>query len=612
MAAPIGALRAEMSAGYAQFARDMGKAKNAVKKNATGMQKAMFQAKRGFDATLKSIKLMGVAAVAGAAIVSRMIKKQIDFADSAQKSAEGVGTTVETLTALKHAADLSGVSFEGLQKGMKAIIKRSADAADGMKEYEEAFDAVGITVTDTEGRLKSAETLILEVADTFSKYEDGAWKSARAMDLFGKSGADMIPLLNEGAAGIKKMTDEARAFGIVVTKEVAEAAERFNDDLGRLGDLFTGVFLSTLPAVLPVLEAYTRNMVDATKETEALGNAGESAAEGLKIMLVSGTLLAATIKTIGQFMGGIAAALVMLDEFEFKKAAFITKETFSDAKNNVQDAIDDIVNIWSALPQKLDGVIKKPLLKAPAIVDPVTGTGVTKATEAEKEKLRLQKEGISTTRALRNETEIYNDEMLRLFKLFNAGHISLETYNRGMDKANEELKKSTEIVEDTGDKFDELTNTINGWARESADAIVEFTTEGKGSFSDMVDSMLKDLLRMAVTKKITEPIFNAFGGFLSGGLGGLGSVFGRATGGSVSSNSLTEVNERRPEIFNLGGRQFLATAGMNGRVIPNTDSLGGGMTINVPVTVAERNPAMQSELRREIEYTVENVIRRNA
>ena len=61
--------------------------------------------------------------------------------------------------------------------------------------------------------------------------EDGAGKTALAIKLFGKSGADLIPLLNQGRAGIKELTDEAAKLGIVISTETAAKAEQFNDTL---------------------------------------------------------------------------------------------------------------------------------------------------------------------------------------------------------------------------------------------------------------------------------------------------------------------------------------------------------------------------------------------
>jgi hypothetical protein len=96
---------------------------------------------------------------------------------------------------------------------------------------------------------------------------DGAQKTAEAIKLFGKSGADLIPLLNQGAAGIKEMTDEADRLGIVIETHVLRQAEQFNDNLTRMGKAADGVGKQITAGMMPAMVALSEEFVK-------LGNQG--------------------------------------------------------------------------------------------------------------------------------------------------------------------------------------------------------------------------------------------------------------------------------------------------------------------------------------------------
>jgi phage-related protein len=109
-----------------------------------------------------------------------------------------------------------------------------AKAADGNDAALGKFQELGISIRDAGGQVKSTETLMKELADRFAQLPDGAEKSALAVQLFGRSGAQLLPLLNGGAEGIKNLGDEATRLGIVFTKEQAVIAEGMNDALEAL------------------------------------------------------------------------------------------------------------------------------------------------------------------------------------------------------------------------------------------------------------------------------------------------------------------------------------------------------------------------------------------
>ncbi|MBZ0106147.1 MAG: hypothetical protein K8H84_11005 [Sulfuricella denitrificans] len=227
-------------------------------------------------------------ALAGLSIVNS-ISSAIGNADDMGKLAQKTGLTTEALSKLSYASKLSDVSNEQLATGLKQLSKNMTEAASGSGEAVKYFTALGVSVTDGAGKLKSADTVMGELAGKFSGMQDGATKTATAMAIFGKSGSDLIPLLNSGSDGLRDMADEAVRLGVVMTDEMSASAQEFNDNLTRMRAASEGLSISLANQMLPGLTQVSRAMTDAARE---------------------GSIL----KTIWVGLGGLGAAL-FTDEF---------------------------------------------------------------------------------------------------------------------------------------------------------------------------------------------------------------------------------------------------------------------------------------------------------
>jgi hypothetical protein len=220
----------------------------------------------------KSIAIGGIAG--GAAFTAGLValtKGAIDSADALSKQSQSIGMAIEDLSALQYAADMSGVSSEQLGVGLKKLSQTAVDAFQGIGAGADAFEALDISVKDSEGNLKNNAKLLDELADRFSSLPDGANKTALAMDIFGKSGADLIPLLNGGSDGIRLFREEAERLGLVIDSETGKAAEVFNDNISKLNKSLEGLGLRIAKDVLPALNEFTDEINDPETQ-EGLAN----------------------------------------------------------------------------------------------------------------------------------------------------------------------------------------------------------------------------------------------------------------------------------------------------------------------------------------------------
>ncbi len=204
----------------------------------------------------------GLAITALAAVT----KNAIDAGDALNKMSQKTGMSVEDLSKLQYAADLSGVSFESLQKSLTGLSVGMAEASSGAGPMAEKYAKLGISVRNTDGTMKSSRQVLGELADRFAAMPDGVDKTNLAVDIFGKKlGADMIPLLNGGAAGLKKMGDEAEALGLVMSADFAKASEEFNDNLERMKKLAGTAGIAIGNALIPSLNELMTQLIDANK-----------------------------------------------------------------------------------------------------------------------------------------------------------------------------------------------------------------------------------------------------------------------------------------------------------------------------------------------------------
>lgn len=219
---------------------------------------------KAFGTVKSSIAALGAGLAAGG--FALFVKSGIDAADNLNKLSQRVGVSVESLSALQYASQLSAVSADQLTDGLTKLAKAAGDTAAGTGEARGAFEALGISIKNSGGQVKGTEALLLEIADKFAGIEDGTGKAALAMKLFGESGTRLIPFLNQGRAGIEGLKNEAERLGVVLSSETAKAAEEFNDNMTRLGTQTERLKIALVENLIPALSRVAEEMVRAVRE----------------------------------------------------------------------------------------------------------------------------------------------------------------------------------------------------------------------------------------------------------------------------------------------------------------------------------------------------------
>lgn len=215
--------------------------------------------KIGRSMTKAGTVMLGASAAVGGSILA-VGKSTADYAGDMYDMARGAGIGVEAFQKLAYAGRMSGVETEKLSASLVKFDRMVAEATGGNKTYMQTFEDLGIKIKDSAGNLRQPNEIFEDVADIFHNTEDGIGKTALAVELFGKSGADLIPMLNDGKAGLKAFYAEAERLGLALSNEMIAKGDAFSDQLENIGEQVKGVKLQLGAALIPALSAATEKI----------------------------------------------------------------------------------------------------------------------------------------------------------------------------------------------------------------------------------------------------------------------------------------------------------------------------------------------------------------
>lgn len=323
---------------------------------------------------------------AGTAITAPILLATKAFAqagDQLDKISKRTGVSVEALSRLGFAAEQSGAGVEDLQTGLRGMARSINNLERGLSTAKDSFEDLDISLEDIKGL--SPEQQFRLIADRIAGISDPTKKAAVSMEIFGRAGQKLIPLINEGAAGIAKLSTEADKFGITISKEEADKAAELTDAFNLLrksllglkvaigadvADIFIGIFKGLSKGVSTAAKFVKENkglipvILTAGSAVTALGIAITGIGAGLiatGFLLSSLTAISGALSTalalvgsagsiafglltspITLLLGAIAAitAKVVFAEGEFSKLAGTVKGDLSRAFDAAKATLD--------------------------------------------------------------------------------------------------------------------------------------------------------------------------------------------------------------------------------------------------------------------------------
>lgn len=307
-------------------------------------------------------------ATAAAAPLAGMTLSFAAAGDNLDKMSKRTGVGVKALSELAFAAEQSGASLDSVEKGIRGMQRSLLNAEMGSKTATDALSALGLSVEELSGM--SPEDQFTMIADAIGDVEDPSKRAALAMQLFGRAGSELLPMMSENAEGIANLRKEANELGRTMTAEDAQAAAELTDAMNRVKSVFIGVKNQIGAALAPAM-TYLADLVSRTSKAVVplirenahlvkLFAAGAIAVGGLgaALMTVGGLLIGAGMAVgvlatafsvlfspLGLAIGGVTAlgfALVKYSDIG-SQAIDALKARFGPLVEDVQNAVGAII-----------------------------------------------------------------------------------------------------------------------------------------------------------------------------------------------------------------------------------------------------------------------------
>jgi hypothetical protein len=307
---------------------------------------------KGGTSTFNNLNLRAVAAAGGITAafykVTSAISETINTADQLAKTAQKLGVGVEQLELLREAADRTGVSFDTLTNGLRVLTLKMQDTQDGAR----IFNTLGVSIRGANGEMRSAADVMVDVSARFATFKDNADKTALAIQLFGKEGAELITMLNLGRDGIKAVGDEAKKTGDALDSDLIKQAQAFRDAWeGLTRKLQGGINILTkdlLPAMTSVVEGFS-NLI---KESTAFKNVIWLVGQTVKIAASSIIVVTEAVGELTTSITALANAATLIASGEFSKSWDALKQSVADNTKSWEEAKKVLEQIWTKeLPQ---------------------------------------------------------------------------------------------------------------------------------------------------------------------------------------------------------------------------------------------------------------------
>lgn len=446
--------------------------------------RAFDKTKSAFNGVTKSIRAVGraifsmktaLAGVIGLTGIGLLVRQSLQATDVLAKTATKIGTTTESLSRLRFAAEQTGVATATMDMALQRFVRRTAEAARGTGEAKGALRELNL---DARELLEMPlDQQMIALSDAFKTLPSDADKVRVAMKLFDSEGVALVGTLKAGAEGITAMFNEAEKLGIVMSGTAAAGVERANDALNRLFSVFKGVKDQIVAALAPAIESFATLLKDKLiAQINSVNGNMQKFAELIRD------------KLLGFVQSLIYGLANVIQGFE----------NFANKLIQIANAINKLVGGEGKLFTEFTGSLSQSLFNA--------GDAVTKFAE----NLKILPSTITDVEKPLGKARTLADD---LKDAFSTASDALPSLQEGL----------TSVANVFANQFTAgLTDAIDG------------TKKASDAFKDMARSVVRSLTQMLLQYYITKPLFDLITGSI-GGAGNSGGNTENLSGNSVSS-----------------------------------------------------------------------------
>ena len=523
-------------------------------------------------------------------------KDLLDTADQLGKTSARLGITTGELQSLRFAAEQSGVEVSTFDMALQRFTRRTADAAIGKsKGVEDAFEDMGISIKNQDGRLKSSSNLLREVANEFGKIPDQSEKVRIAFQLFDSEGVKMVNLLQNGKENLEALEEQFNSSGASIDSNFIKNAEAVNDSLGLMSQVLTGNLAIALSGVIAQMTAVNESFSGFKTISLGIGDFLNFLTMGFKILIEEIRFI------IDQLVRGFSKGFDVI-----AKQANKYFEIIKGARGDPKKAIEELLKAQTAYHQEIAdgqklhnkniGLIKKEYLAGQEAIDAIRTNEIGKQ-EIQRETNEVER-GLSGEKSerLRNSLDEEMQAARDLADFQEAYHTKLrnsmfrddQTYFFSKNKLEEQAFRSTMSTMEAmaaGVK-DEGIELFRFW---QAAAIAN-------TWMSTHEAAMKAWSQLGI-----------FGAFAAGAIYVVGAAQiakiagekppGKQAGGDIMAGQPYLVGEQGPELF---------TPGQMGSIAPNRNS-EQAVIVNIYDGTGQKISEYDSEIRVEVQTKAERM-----
>lgn len=261
-----------------------------VKQNANDMTNSFSKVK----------SIIGSIGIGIVGVFGQAAKSTIDYEKSLVALSRTTGLNIENASKLAYVGSQYGMATEDLSRNVGILSRNLGVFSKDSDNASNVFNRFNIAVQDSENKMLPANEILMNIADRFKSMPNGIQKTALSMELFGRSGQSMIPILNQGRKGIEKLGLDAEKLGLVF-KDVA-ALQAYNEANKKWNATLKGLQLQLGTAVLPALTAFSKAITGVLKAFNQLDPA-------FKTTIITTASVAGSVAALTLGWGAAAAAI---------------------------------------------------------------------------------------------------------------------------------------------------------------------------------------------------------------------------------------------------------------------------------------------------------------
>ena len=568
---------------------------------------AVDKTKKGFGSVTSGLKkvtgavfsmrtaLVGVAGVAGFGL---LVKSSLSATDSLAKTASKIGTTTEALSALRYAADITGIATTTMDMALQRFTRRTAEAAKGTGEAKGAIRELGINAKEL--NRMPLDQRMLALADAFSGVKSESDRLRLAFKLFDSEGAALVNTLSLGREGLAELLGEAKALGAVMSSDAARGVEKTADEITKLKAIAQGMRDQFVAALAPAIESLTTRFTEFFKKIADEKGGVEQFAKDMAISFLNAsvavvqsldTILTNVGKTFEFFrkkVSGFAAWANKTDLDDFTRRADLLSDAFTEISTGATLSASQIrsLGLGDAEPT-LVNIVKR-----------------YKEVNDRIDELKAKISGGMTPIDLSNviDVDAFKKEVESLIAIIVGGGEGEGLVPKAVDGISNMRQAFNDWKETLGDVDIALQDVAKQGMNKFTDAFTDAITGAKNfgdAMRDMAKSVVDSLIKMLVQYYITKPLFDAITGSFGGGgnANAAGNAAGTNLGGSRSFNGggFTGMGSRSGGVDGKGG--FPAILHPNETVIDHTKGQSSGVVVQQTIYVTT---GVQQTVRAEI------------